>query len=95
LAIGQGLAEVLKQYRPQAMALEKTFFAKNADSATKLGQARGVCLYEAARAGVPVLNTRLQRLNQTSPAMVERAKIKSSSSCKRCWVAAHGQIRHE
>jgi crossover junction endodeoxyribonuclease RuvC len=52
--IGQGLQEIFHQYKPTAVAIEKTFFAKNADSATKLGQARGVCLYEAARAGAPI-----------------------------------------
>ena len=36
------------------MAIEKTFFSINADSATKLGQARGVCLYEGAKAGLKI-----------------------------------------
>ena len=54
LTIGEGLAEILKQHQPTAVAIEKTFFAKNADSATKLGQVRGVCLYEVGRAGVPI-----------------------------------------
>jgi crossover junction endodeoxyribonuclease RuvC len=52
--IGQGLEELFKKHKPQAVALEKTFFAKNVDSAIKLGQARGVCIYEAARAQVPI-----------------------------------------
>jgi crossover junction endodeoxyribonuclease RuvC len=54
LTIGEALAEIFRQYEPTAVALEKVFFAKNADSATKLGQVRGVCLYEAARAKVPI-----------------------------------------
>lgn len=54
LSIGQGLNEILAKYKPTAVSLEKTFFAKNADSAAKLGQARGVCLYESARAKVKI-----------------------------------------
>ena len=42
------LSEVIQQYRPQVMAVEKVFFAKNAVSALKLGQARGVVLLTAA-----------------------------------------------
>jgi crossover junction endodeoxyribonuclease RuvC len=54
LKIGQGLEKIFRDHKPHAVAIEKTFFAKNADSAIKLGQARGVCLYEAARAKVPI-----------------------------------------
>jgi crossover junction endodeoxyribonuclease RuvC len=42
------LSEIIQQYRPQAMAVEKVFFAKNAVSALKLGQARGVVLLTGA-----------------------------------------------
>ncbi len=52
--IYQGLEEVLRRYEPQAMSVEKVFFAQNAQSALKLGQARGVALLAAARNGIPV-----------------------------------------
>ena len=42
------LGEVIQQYKPHVMAVEKVFFAKNAVSALKLGQARGVVLLTAA-----------------------------------------------
>ncbi|MDZ4677156.1 MAG: crossover junction endodeoxyribonuclease RuvC [Oligoflexia bacterium] len=54
LDIGLGLQEIFQQHKPDAVSIEKMFFAKNADSATKLGQARGVCLYESARFGCPI-----------------------------------------
>jgi crossover junction endodeoxyribonuclease RuvC len=54
LSIGLGLEKLILKYLPDAIAIEKTFFAKNVDSVTKLGHARGVCLYEAARAKVPI-----------------------------------------
>ena len=46
--IHEKLSEVIRTWRPQIMAVEKVFFAKNAVSALKLGQARGVVLLTAA-----------------------------------------------
>lgn len=43
------VAELIAEHRPQEVAVERVFLAKNADSALKLGQARG-----AALAAVPV-----------------------------------------
>jgi len=42
------LSEIIKRLKPQAVAVEKVFFAKNAVSALKLGQARGVVLLTGA-----------------------------------------------
>jgi crossover junction endodeoxyribonuclease RuvC len=46
--IHEKLSEIIRTYKPQAMAVEKVFFAKNAVSALKLGQARGVVLLTGA-----------------------------------------------
>lgn len=46
--------ETLEQYRPECLAVEKVFMAKNADSAFKLGHARGVILALAGALGLPV-----------------------------------------
>jgi crossover junction endodeoxyribonuclease RuvC len=43
------VAELIAEHRPHEIAVERVFLAKNADSALKLGQARG-----AALAAVPV-----------------------------------------
>jgi crossover junction endodeoxyribonuclease RuvC len=43
------VAELIGEHRPQEVAVERVFLSKNADSALKLGQARG-----AALAAVPV-----------------------------------------
>jgi crossover junction endodeoxyribonuclease RuvC len=42
------LSEVITRLKPTAIAVEKVFFAKNAVSALKLGQARGVVLLTGA-----------------------------------------------
>lgn len=52
LRIGAELAALIKQYEPEAMALEKLFLATNRKTAMLVAEARGVCLYEAARAGI-------------------------------------------
>ena len=52
--IFHGIQEVLRRYSPSAISLEKVFFARNAQSALKLGQARGVALLAAAEHKVAV-----------------------------------------
>ena len=46
--IHRGIQQIISQYRPDGMSLEKVFFARNPQSALKLGQARGVALLAAA-----------------------------------------------
>jgi crossover junction endodeoxyribonuclease RuvC len=52
--IYRGIQEVIKSYEPDGVSLEQVFFARNAQSALKLGQARGVALLAAAHHGVGV-----------------------------------------
>ncbi len=49
-----GLCRVLNEYRPQAVAVERIFVAKNALSALKLGHARGVAMLAGVNASLPV-----------------------------------------
>ena len=44
LSIYSGLGEVITQFKPRVMSIERVFFAKNAVSALKLGQARGAAI---------------------------------------------------
>jgi crossover junction endodeoxyribonuclease RuvC len=46
--IYRGIQQVIVRYQPSEISLEKVFFAHNAQSALKLGQARGVALLAAA-----------------------------------------------
>lgn len=48
------LTQLLTRCTPDAVAVESTFFGKDADAAAKLGQARGVILLAARKAGHPV-----------------------------------------
>jgi crossover junction endodeoxyribonuclease RuvC len=53
--LGEALASLLAKYKPRQVVIEKIFLGKNADSAFKLGHARGVAMYEAARAEAEVI----------------------------------------
>lgn len=48
------LEELLAALRPGIVAVERAFHAKNAQSAFRLGEARGVVLAAAARAGIEI-----------------------------------------
>ena len=43
-----GVTEIINTYQPTMLAIEKVFMAKNADSALKLGQARGAAILAGA-----------------------------------------------
>jgi len=45
--IYDGLSAIIDEHRPQEVAIERVFMAKNADSALKLGQARGAAICAA------------------------------------------------
>jgi crossover junction endodeoxyribonuclease RuvC len=48
------LAELIQRHRPDWAAIETLVFAKNAQSAFKLGQVRGVALLAAAQGGLAI-----------------------------------------
>jgi len=52
--IFQGMSAIIKEHQPEAMAIERVFLHRNADSALKLGQARGAALVAAVHAGLLV-----------------------------------------
>jgi crossover junction endodeoxyribonuclease RuvC len=54
VTIDRELTDVILAHQPDAAAVEEVFVNKNPQSTLKLGQARGVCLLAAARAGLPV-----------------------------------------
>jgi crossover junction endodeoxyribonuclease RuvC len=65
--IHAGLKALLERHRPECVAIEDIFYAKNVRSALKLGHARGVALLAASQAGVPVV--------EYSPAEIKRAVV--------------------
>ena|ERR1043166_7423385 len=54
VAIHDGLARIVHEFRPDEAAVEATFVNRDATATLKLGQARGIALLVPARAGVSV-----------------------------------------
>lgn len=74
LDIDHGLSAVLEKYSPDSAAVESIFFSKNAQSAAKLGHARGVVLLLLRRAGLEIA--------EYAPALVKRAVAGSGRADK-------------
>jgi len=52
--IFDGVTRIIDEYRPEELAIERVFMNKNADSALKLGQARGAAICAGVTRAVPV-----------------------------------------
>lgn len=54
LAIHRGLSDVIEETKPDVLVIERVFFAKNAVSALKLGQARGAAILSGMIHGLTI-----------------------------------------
>ena len=52
--IFSGVNTIIQEYLPDEMAIERVFMSKNADSALKLGQARGAAICASVHRDIPV-----------------------------------------
>jgi crossover junction endodeoxyribonuclease RuvC len=73
-AILRAMEEILVDFAPIAVSLEKSFVATNVQSAFRLGEARGTVMAAAARAGVAV--------TEYSPTEIKRAVVGSGGATK-------------
>ncbi len=55
MTLFDALGGLLATHQPDVLAVEQLFFARNVTTAISVGQARGIVLLAAARAGVPVV----------------------------------------
>jgi crossover junction endodeoxyribonuclease RuvC len=65
LSLYESLTTLLDRFRPEAVAIEQLFFARNVTTAITVGQARGIALLTAAQANVDVF--------EYSPSQVKHA----------------------
>jgi crossover junction endodeoxyribonuclease RuvC len=72
--IFDAITDLIHQHRPDAIAVETVFVAKNPRSALVLGHARGAALLAAAKAGVPVA--------AYAPAMVKKTVVGVGAATK-------------
>ena len=68
------LDELIGQYKPQHMGIENVFMSRNADSALKLGQARGAAICAAHRAGLEI--------SEYAPREIKQAVVGSGAASK-------------
>ena len=62
--IFDGLLEIIENYQPEQMAIEQVFMHKNADSALKLGQARGAAICAVQTKDLPVFEYAARQVKQ-------------------------------
>jgi crossover junction endodeoxyribonuclease RuvC len=62
--IFDGIVEIVDLYQPEQMAIEQVFMHKNADSALKLGQARGAAICAVQVTGLPVFEYAARQVKQ-------------------------------
>lgn len=62
--IFDGVSQIVQHYQPQQFAIEQVFMHKNADSALKLGQARGAAICAAQAKGLDVFEYSARQVKQ-------------------------------
>ncbi len=72
--LSHDIGDILDRYRPHEVAMETLFFAQNAQSALKLGHARGVLLMRISEREIPV--------HEYSPAQIKSAIVGSGRAKK-------------
>ncbi|CUX95895.1 Crossover junction endodeoxyribonuclease RuvC [Candidatus Mikella endobia] len=60
-----GINNIITQFQPNCIAVEQVFIAKNADSALKLGHARGVVIVAAINRDLPVFEYTASQVKKT------------------------------
>lgn len=63
--IFSAVSEIIVQYRPDEMAVEQVFMAKNAGSALKLGQARGAAIVAGVSRELTVYEYEARKVKQS------------------------------
>jgi crossover junction endodeoxyribonuclease RuvC len=72
--ICQGLQALLEEHQPEEVAVEQVFMHRNADSALKLGQARGAAISTVALRSLP--------LSEYSPKEIKKAVVGKGNAGK-------------
>lgn len=86
-----GVTEIITQFQPDYFAIEQVFMAKNADSALKLGQARGVAIVAATNQALPVFEYAARQVKQTVVGIGSAERARSSIWCAPCSLPANPQ----
>jgi len=63
--IFDGLTEIIAETKPDAMSVEKLFFAKNVTTAMSVASARGVAILTGRKAGLPIAEYTPMQIKQS------------------------------
>lgn len=74
LDIHEGIVELIARHKPDRVAVESVFYARNVRTTIVLGHARGVILLAAAAAGVPI--------DELPPAEIKKAIAGTGAATK-------------
>ncbi len=72
--IFEGVAELIERHKPDALAVEDVFYARNVRTTVVLGHARGVVLLAGARAGVTI--------HEYAPALIKKTVVGRGAATK-------------
>ncbi|MEM7563399.1 MAG: crossover junction endodeoxyribonuclease RuvC, partial [Pseudomonadota bacterium] len=92
--IGEGLPDrlghiyseieaIIAQYHPEQMSIENVFMSRNADSALKLGQARGAAICAGHQAGLKIAEYAAREVKQSIVGSGEASKDQVQNMVKR------------
>jgi len=73
-AIHDGIAELIERHKPDSMAIEDVFYARNVRTTIVLGHARGVVLLCGAKAGLEI--------SEYTPAEIKKAVVGTGAATK-------------
>jgi crossover junction endodeoxyribonuclease RuvC len=83
LAIFDSIEELIEKYQPTVLVVEMQFMYKNAQSAIKLGMARGAVMIAAKKKGLPIF--------EYAPAVAKRAVVGNGRASK---FQVQGMVKH-
>ena len=84
-----GITDIIERHRPDALAVESVFYAKNVRTTVVLGHARGVVLLAGERSGLTI--------HEYSPASIKKAVVGTGAATKQqvqAMVARLLRLRH-
>lgn len=73
-ALSEGIEELLERYQPHALSIETQFVYKNAQTALKLGMAKGMALLAAAKRDIAIY--------EYTPMQAKRAVVGTGAASK-------------
>jgi crossover junction endodeoxyribonuclease RuvC len=89
LALHEAICGVIAQLRPEALAIEQAFVAKDASAALKLGQARAVVLLAAAREGLSIAEYAPNHIKKSVVGVGHAEKAQVQAMVRRLLPTAH------